>query len=89
MYDQSTAADCSILETIREFIVENFFFGVDDPNLTGDLSFLESGTVDSTGILEIVAFVEQEYSIQVGDAEMTPENLDSLNRISRFVASKL
>lgn len=74
---------------VRAFIVENFLFGVDDERLTPEASFLETGIIDSTGILEIVTFVETEYGVGIDDSEMLPENLDSLNNISRFVIKKL
>lgn len=73
---------------IRAFIVTNFLFG-QDSGFVPDQSFLESGVIDSTGLLELVSFVEQRYGISVGDRELVPENLDSLHNISRFVARKL
>lgn len=73
---------------IKAFIVNNFLFGQGGENLTSDQSFLESGIIDSTGLLELVAFVEQQYGISVGDLELVPDNLDSLKNISRFVARK-
>ena len=66
----------AVLAAVRAFIVENFLFGVDDENLTETSSFLENGIVDSTGILELITFVETTYSITVDDSEMVPENLD-------------
>lgn len=77
-----------VKNAIRSFIVENFLFGQDDPALTDDASFLETGIIDSTGILEIVTFVEGEYGITVDDTEMLPQNLDSLANISSFVMKK-
>lgn len=76
------------MKKIREFIVENFLFG-DDSSLQENTSFLESGIIDSTGILELVAFLEQNMSIQVQDDELIPDNLDSLNNISQFLNKKL
>lgn len=73
---------------IRSFVVNTFLFGEDDPELTDDASLLELGIVDSTGILELVAFVESEFGVQVSDGEMTAENLDSIRRISDYVARK-
>ncbi len=78
-----------IASEIRGFVVSNFLFGQDDGCLTEDGSFLESGIIDSTGVLELVAFVEQRYGISVGDKELLPENLDSVANLSRFVARKL
>lgn len=74
--------------TIRAFIAKNFFVGQDGAALGADQSFLDSGIVDSTGMLELVTFIEEEYGVKVADDELVPENLDSLNRISAFVARK-
>lgn len=74
---------------IKAFIVSNFLFGQETEPIAHDQSFLESGVIDSTGLLELVAFVEQKYGIAVGDRELVPENLDSLHNISHFVARKL
>ncbi len=73
---------------VRDFVIENFLFGEGD-DLKDDSSFLEEGIIDSTGILELVDFVEEEFSISVDDEELIPENLDSLNNISAFVGKKL
>ena len=78
----------AIVSEIRSFIVTNFLFGQAPDTLNEDQSFLESGIIDSTGLLELVSFVEQRYGIAVGDSELLPENLDSLQNISRFVARK-
>jgi acyl carrier protein len=79
----------TIAQEIRSFVVANFLFGQDDGKLTDEASFLETGTIDSTGVLELVAFVEQKYGISIGDKELVPENLDSVANVSRFVARKL
>lgn len=73
---------------IREFIVGNFLFG-QHGGFADDQSFLESGIIDSTGLLELVSFVEQRYGISIADRELVPENLDSLKNISEFVSRKL
>ena len=72
---------------IRIFIVENFLFG-DDNGLGDDTSFLEDGIIDSTGVLELVSFLEEEFSITVEDDELIPENLDSLNNIAAYLGKK-
>lgn len=74
---------------IKQFIIDNFLFGQAGSGIADDQSFLETGIIDSTGLLELVAFVEQKYGIAVGDRELVPENLDSLRNISQFVARKL
>jgi acyl carrier protein len=73
---------------IRTFIVENFLFGQEGRGFAEDESFLESGIIDSTGLLELVAFVEQKYGISIADRELLPENLDSLKNITTFIARK-
>jgi acyl carrier protein len=73
---------------IRDFIINNFLFG-DAGSLTDDTSFMQSDTLDSTGVLELVTFLEKTYSIKVQDKEMVPENLDSVSRAAAFVGRKL
>ena len=75
------------MEKIKEFIIENFLFG-DDSNLANDTLFLESGIIDSTGILELAQFIETNYYIQIEDEEFVPENLNSLNNIESFIKKK-
>jgi acyl carrier protein len=79
----------SIASEVRAFIVGNFLFGQDGGGFTEHQSFLETGIIDSTGLLELVSFVEQRYGVSIGDREMVPENLDSLMNISQFVMRKL
>jgi acyl carrier protein len=73
---------------IREFITTNFYVA-DDSSLTDDTSLLESGVVDSTGVLEIISFLEERFSIKVADAEMVPDNLDSIGKIVTFISWKV
>jgi acyl carrier protein len=79
----------TIAREIKDFVVTNFLFGQQGAGLADDQSFLESGVIDSTGVLELVAFLEQRYGITVADRELLPENLDSVQNVSRFVARKL
>ncbi len=72
---------------IRSFVIENFLFG-DDAGLTDATSFRDEGIVDSTGVLELVAFVEERFGIQVEGSEYVPENLDSIDKIAAFVVKK-
>ena len=72
---------------VREFIVENFLFGSTD-GLKDDTSFLDEGIIDSTGVLELVSFIETEFSIQVEDDELIPENLDSIDNIAAYLERK-
>jgi acyl carrier protein len=77
-----------IREKIKGFIVENFLFGTDDASLGDDNSFLESGIIDSTGVLEVVGFIEDEFGIEVLDEELVPDNFDSLSKLTAYVAKK-
>lgn len=72
---------------VRGFITSNFY--VSNPAaLEGNASLLEQGIIDSTGILEVIGFLESAFGITVEDAELLPENLDSIQRISEFVSRK-
>jgi acyl carrier protein len=73
---------------IRDFIVENFLFGNKDATLGDDDSFLQKGLIDSTGILEVVSFIEEKFGIKVEDEELLPENLDSIRRLANFIGRK-
>ncbi|MNW50076.1 hypothetical protein D3C74_275160 [compost metagenome] len=68
---------------------ENFLFGYKDDELFDDTSFLEIGVLDSTGIMELVAFLEREFKISVLDEEIIQENLDSIDLISDYLLKKL
>ena len=73
---------------IRRFIVDNFLFGEEDNKLTSDDSLLERGIIDSTGVLELVAFVERQYGFKIEDKELVPANLDSITNLVRFIDRK-
>ena len=73
---------------VRNFVVDNFLFS-NANGLADDTSFLEAGILDSTGVLEVVAFLEQQFGVRVDDDELTPENLDSIASIGAFVSRKL
>jgi acyl carrier protein len=78
----------AVKQNVKDFIVQSFLFG-DDGAMVGDgESFLEQGIIDSTGILEVIEHIEEQYSISVEDSELIPENLDSLENISAFVIRK-
>ena len=75
-------------ETIRQFILENYLFTNDTSQLALDDSLLGRGIVDSTGMLEIIMFIEEQLGVKVRDEDMIPENLDSVNRIAAYVTSR-
>lgn len=76
------------IEEIRVFLAENFYVGTDVSQLGEDDSLLEMGIVDSTGVLDLVAFVEESFGISVADREITPENFDSISRLADFIKRK-
>jgi acyl carrier protein len=78
----------SVRAEIRAYIVDNFLFG-NEADLSDDQSLLEYGLIDSTGILELVGFLEERFAIQVPDEEMIPDNMDSIDRVVGYVGTKL
>ncbi|MCQ1834477.1 acyl carrier protein [Neorhizobium galegae] len=74
--------------SVREFIAENFLFRA-DAEVSNNQSLLESGVIDSTGVLELIAFLEQTYGITVADDEIVPENLDSIDNMTSYLSIKL
>lgn len=77
----------STLDRVRSFVTTNFY--VPDPaSLKDDASLIDAGIVDSTGVMEIVQFIETELGVKVADTEIVPENVDSVSRIAAFVAKK-
>ena len=73
---------------VRRYITDKLLFGRSDVVVDGDTSFLESGIIDSTGVLELVAFLEGNFRIKVEDEDLIPANLDSVNALIRFVEAK-
>lgn len=73
---------------VRAFVVENLLLGEEENDFSDSQSFLESGLIDSTGILEVIAFLEEEYEITIADEEMVPDNLDSVDNIVAFLQTR-
>jgi acyl carrier protein len=73
---------------LRKFIVDNYLFGRDS-GFEDSESFMERGIIDSTGVMELIAYIEQRWQVAVEDHELLPENLDSLEQLERFVGRKL
>ncbi|HEX5000516.1 MAG TPA: acyl carrier protein [Terriglobia bacterium] len=73
---------------IRQFVIDNFLFGAVDKLPSNDDSLLEQGIIDSTGVLEMVTFLEQKYGIVIDESELAPANLDSISRLVNFVIRK-
>jgi len=78
----------NVLQEVRQFIVSNYLYG-QERTFNDDDSFMGEGIIDSTGVLQLVAFLEESYGITVEDEELTPENLDSLNNVAGYLARKM
>lgn len=72
---------------LRRFVIDNFLYGKEE-QFSNDDSFLEIGLIDSTGMLELVGFLENSYGIEVEDADLVPQNLDSVSQLAQFVRRK-
>lgn len=79
----------SIEAKVRNLILENYLFTDDQSELDNNDSFQEKGIIDSTGVLELIFFLDEEFNTEVKDKEMIPENLDSVNKIISFMNKKL
>ncbi|MBL3591367.1 MAG: acyl carrier protein [gamma proteobacterium endosymbiont of Lamellibrachia anaximandri] len=78
----------AIREELRDYVLDNYLFTDDQSKLKDDDSFLETGILDSNGVMEVIFFLEDEYGVAVAQEEMVPENLDSISRIVSFVEAK-
>lgn len=78
----------ALRDELRAYILENFLFTDDQSALKDGDSFLENGIIDSTGIMEVIFFLEDSHGVTVEDEEMIPENLDSVDNIVAFVERK-
>ena len=79
----------AIEKDVRRFITDNFPLGGSGHELAGSDSLLEVGVIDSVGVLELIEHVESTYDLQIPDADVLPENLDSIDAIARYVANRL
>jgi acyl carrier protein len=77
-----------IKENIRQYIAQNILFSDQGFAYDDDASFLEQAIIDSVGFMELVAFVQKEYDIEVGPEELVRDNFDSVNKMARYIASK-
>lgn len=78
----------SIKQQVRQFILANYLFTDDEGKLSDSQSLMQSGAMDSTGILELIMFLEEKIGVKVADQEMLPANLDSVDSVVAFVARK-
>lgn len=75
-------------QKVRDYILDNYLFTDDQSALSNEDSFLDKGIIDSTGIMEVIFFLEEEFGVQVEDDEMVPENLDSVKNIVAYIGKK-
>lgn len=78
----------TIKDKVRAFVIENFLFGDSSYDLAETASLIENDIIDSTGVLELVAFIEDQFGVAMADSDIVPANLDSLARISAFIEAK-
>lgn len=77
-----------IKSTLKTFIIESFMLGAESTAFLDEDSFMEKGIIDSTGILELLQFIEETFAIKVEDDEVLPENLDTIVNLERFIKKK-
>lgn len=75
-------------DQVRDYIVENFLFGDAEPLTNDSMSLLDGGIIDSVGVMELVAFLEQDFEISVADDDLVPENLDSVDNLVAYITRK-
>lgn len=78
----------SVETSLREYILENYLFTDDQTALVNSDSFLQKGIIDSTGIMEMILFIEEQFGVSVDEEEMIPENLDSIDNLVAFITRK-
>lgn len=76
------------INIVKKFIIDNFLFGDEEP-LELETDFFDKGIIDSTGVIEVVSFLEEKFNISVDDEELIPENLSSFKNIDGFLSKKL
>lgn len=79
----------AIEQEVRQFLRDNFPLSADGVTLDREDSLIEVGVIDSTGVLELIGFIEERYEVEIADEEVLPENLDSIANITRFVGAKV
>ncbi len=82
------ASHDEIRKKLREFVTDTFLIADEDEELNDSDSFMQTGLIDSTGILEVTNFIEAEYQITIEDDEMVPDNLDSIDNLVKFIMRK-
>ncbi len=88
MMANNIGTEPDIKAALRNFITDMFLPSAGLESFTDDESFMETGIIDSTGVLELLEFIEETFGIQVEDEEVVPANLDSLNKLAAFILRK-
>jgi len=78
-----------IEQQVRQYILENFMYTDDESELASDQSLFDTSVIDSTGVLELVGFIEDTFEVKVEDTELVPDNFDSVEKITSYVKQKL
>ena len=87
--DPLPAGPHALKTQVRQYVMDNFLMGADQPELGDDDSFMDQHVIDSFGVVELVSFIEKTFHVKVEDAEMVPDNLDSVNGVVRYLQRKL
>ncbi|MFP4418878.1 MAG: acyl carrier protein [Chitinispirillaceae bacterium] len=80
--------EIDVRKSIRDFVNRNFLMGTNSVSYQDNDSFLQLGIIDSTGVLELVGYLQDTYGIQVADTDLVPENLDSIENVTSFIQKK-
>jgi|SRR3954462_756038 acyl carrier protein len=88
MVTPTIAASREIESALRKFVIDNFLYGKGGETLSDTTSFLDTGLIDSTGVLELVLFLESTFGIEVPDEDVVPDNLDSIARLCAYIGRK-
>ena len=88
MFNKGKQSDDDIKKQLKKYIIDNFLLEDNSMNLDDDDSFLENRIIDSTGVLELVLFIEKTFNITVEDEELVPDNLDSLDKLAFYIEKK-
>lgn len=89
MAEMAEERQIAVKDVLRKFIEENFLASAGLDAFEDDDSFMEKGIIDSTGVLELLEFVEEQFDIRVEDEEVIPDNLDALNKLTSFINKKV
>lgn len=84
----ATVGQTDLRKKLKDFITETFLIGSDIKSIDDSDSFMEKEIIDSTGVLELTSFIEEEFEITVEDNELTPDNLDSIDKLANFIQGK-